>query len=54
MYSEFVRYLIKNGSTVGQCISNLLSSIKSIIGLVGKSFILFMEFGIHVTIFKLI
>jgi len=41
IYCAFVKYLRKNGNTVKQCITSLLSSGKLMIQLGGRSYIIF-------------
>ena len=42
IYSAFVKYLRKNGSTTNQCISSLQTSRKLMIQLRGRSCIIFL------------
>ena len=54
MYSEFVRHLIKNGNIVGQYFSYVLSSMKPVTDIVGRSIVIFTGLGMNIKQFKLI
>ena len=54
MYSEFVRHLIKNGNIVGQYFSCVLSSMKPVTDIVGRSIVIFTGLGMNIKQFKLI
>jgi hypothetical protein len=52
IYSTFVKYLRKNWNTTKQWITSLWTSRKLMIRLVGRSYNIFIEFGIPLKLIK--